>query len=149
MSKIVLSSPSRRTVLLAIAGGGAVVGGTLTVPGLREPRSDPPIRPRFSGTRKPLPAASFEQWQSEVGSVFYVATEIGALAVTLIEVAALPVVGRRPALLRTQPFELRFDAAVGTKLPAGDQLYNLRHANYGDFRLYFRAVDEALFADFN
>ncbi len=148
MSKTVSSSTTRRTVLLGLAGGGAAAG-MMAVPALQDARNDAPTAPHFAGTRKPLPAASYEQWQSVVGSVFYVATEVGALAVTLIEVAKLPVVGPRPAFLRAKPFELRFDAEIGARLPAGDQLYNVRHSTYGDFGLYFGTVREALIANFN
>lgn len=149
MPKTTLPAPSRRTVLLGLAAGGVAAGGALTVPGMREVANDRPGAPRFTGQRKPLPDASFEQWQSEVGSIFYIATEAGALAITLIEVDAVPVVGSRPAFLRTQPFELRFDAERGARLPAGDKLYSMRHAKYDDFGLYFGTVGEAFIANFN
>ena len=148
MSKRAISPASRRTVLtgLALSGAAAVV---MALPVLRDSAGKNSSAPRFSGRRKPLPQASYEQWTSEIGSIFYAATEAGAFALTLTTVTALPVVGKRPASLRARPFEVTFEAVAGKALPAGDRLYPLRHDAYGDFQLYFSSVDKALKATFN
>lgn len=148
MQKAALPSPTRRVMLTGLAGG-IVAAGLLTVPRIRDQRAKRGEDRKFAGKRQPLLQASVEQWTSEIGSTFYAGTEAGALALTLISVAALPVVGKRPGALRATPFEVVFEAAGRQKVPAGDRLYPMRHSEYGDFHLYFSPSESKLKAIFN
>lgn len=149
MQNTTLPLPTRRIVLAGL--GGSVAGAAiLTVPliGHRGAQRYDASK-KFEGKRQPLLQATVEQWTSEIGSIFYAGTEAGALALKLISVSAVAVVGSRPGALRAKPFEVVFEAVGKRKIPAGDRLYPMRHAQYGDFHLYFSPSGRTLKAIFN
>jgi hypothetical protein len=129
--------------------GGAVAGGLIAVSDPRKSSSDAARAPRPFGKQSAMAEASFEQWQSQVGSLFFASTEAGPMAIRLVSVVSLPIIGTRPSALRKQPFEAHFETEGSASLPAGDRLYPVRHAGHGTFNLYFSAAGKTLKALFN
>lgn len=148
MLKSASLSPTRRTLMLSLAGS-AVAAGLVSVTQARKNRRDATAQPRIFGEKAPMADANFEQWSASVGSLFFASTEVGPIALKLVSVTALPIVGARPSSLRKQPFEAHFMPEASTKLPTGDQLYPVRHAGNGTFHLYFSPARKALKALFN
>lgn len=148
MLKPAFLSPSRRAVMLSLAGS-AVAAGLLSVSDVRNTRRNGTARPRIFGKKATMAEADFEQWNAAVGSSFFAITEAGAIALKLVSVTALPIVGSRPASLRRQPFEAEFSPEGDAKLPVGDRLYLMRQPGNGTFHLYFSPAHKALKAMFN
>ena len=148
MSTTAFPSTTRRTIVLSLAGS-AFAAGLLSVAETRKTRRNASAAPRIFGKKAQMAQASFEQWRSEVGSLFFASTEAGPVALKLVSVTALPIVGIRPSTLRAQPFEAKFKPEGSVGLPAGDRLYPVRHVGHGTFHLYFSSAGEALKALFN
>ncbi len=133
---------SRRTLLLALAGG-VVAMGALTIPGaglspsraMRRIAGQVPLLRNYVS----LAHADMTEWSELAGSLFR--TDSGA-ELRLAGVEPLPSSGARPAGLRERAFVAVFEVARGVSLP-GDLIHRMRRRGGPSFDIYLAAADAA------
>jgi len=85
-----------------------------------------------------LSTASYEEWQSVVGSTFSLG---GRTNVQLVGVRALSTSGAKPQGVRTQGFAAFFDPMNGQSV-APDLIYTATHSVYGPSQIFLAATSD-------
>jgi len=131
---------SRRNMLLMAGGTVAAASAVIAAPFAKQIRRASQLVPELLVSRQPpsLANAGYQEWLSQVGSVFAVA---GRTSMALVGVRPLPTSGARPSnVTRTQAFVAVFDPRGGTL--AGDLIYTVLHPTYGALPIFLSAASD-------
>ena len=133
---------SRRKMMLVTGGAVAGAGALIAAPFREQIRTAARNAMVSSGVGVrllSLGTASFEEWQSVVGSTFSLG---GRANVTLVGVRALPTSGAKPQGVRNQGFAAFFEPGARQSV-APDLIYTATHSSYGPTQLFLAAAPEA------
>jgi hypothetical protein len=122
----------------AVAGAGALIAAPLREE-IKNVAREMVVSTGVGRGLLSLASASYDEWQSVVGSTFALG---GRTNVQLVGVRALPTAGAKPRGVRAQGFAAFFEPANGQSV-APDLIYTATHSTYGPTQLFLAATNDA------